>query len=156
MKPKGLKKVHLANRLQKKNRSVTWNFPIETDKVAQHKRETTGCLDASRNNIPNNKSLKSSKSFGRPDASFFECQRNATFAEFGRTHANSNVPKFSIVGGMNKHYAATSHNIRAQSTPMHHSQNKNAIFSAASMTLSNNLDRDKARKFAITAGLTFH
>merc|ERR1712232_1268619 len=28
--------------------------------------------------------LKSSRSFGKPDASFFETNRNATFAEFGR------------------------------------------------------------------------
>jgi len=76
----------LVNR--SKNRSVTWNQsvkePSRDAELTLGKRRKTTTKTA--NTQPK---LLSSKSFGKPDASFFECTRNATFAEFGRAGQTS-------------------------------------------------------------------
>lgn len=166
---------NVPKRAPKKSRSVTWNHPIQSDKVLQRvqtssntkqdtKRQRLGVdhrLDV-RNHIPHTTSLKSSKSFGRPDASIFESQRNATFAEFGRSHMNNHVPKFGFNGKLSKNHAATSYNLRAPASAMFTSENQNSTFSAASISLSNRLGmpgnrgsiNSGARNYALIAGLS--
>lgn len=77
----------------RKNRSVTWNHPIEAVK-----KDASNFPDAKRRKVePTSEggyNLASTKSFGKPDSSLFESVRNATFGEFGRVHNHSHVPSF--------------------------------------------------------------
>lgn len=61
------------------DRSVTWN-PSVKDPSEDHR----GVSNKRRKIIELQPQLLSSKSFGKPHASLFESNRNATFAEFGR------------------------------------------------------------------------
>ena len=75
----------LVNR--SKNRSVTWNQSVKEPsgdaELTLGKRRKTTTPGSTQ------PKLLSSKSFGKPDASVFECTRNATFAEFGRAGQTS-------------------------------------------------------------------
>uniref|UniRef100_A0A7S2S7C4 Uncharacterized protein n=1 Tax=Eucampia antarctica TaxID=49252 RepID=A0A7S2S7C4_9STRA len=68
---------------QKKRSSVTWTHPIEADQTTK------------RPKLSDSPSImRSTKSFGRPDATFFESSRNATFGDFGRVHKSDHIPNF--------------------------------------------------------------
>ena len=122
--------------LRRKTRSVTWNHPVETQRkdvlsdVDRRKRQKLSVSEVT---------LKSSKSYGKPDASFFESTRNATFAEFGRSHTNNNVPRF-VNGRLTNAHAFTSYNFASQSGGDPSTQfikpKLNASFSAASLSLA--------------------
>lgn len=63
--------------------SVTWTQPIED---AESSKRQTGVMKPSI--------IRSTKSFGKPDASVFESSRNATFGDFGRLSKSNHLPQF--------------------------------------------------------------
>jgi hypothetical protein len=71
--------------LLKKKRSVTWNQPIEESSLHSSKRPKLSAKPSI---------IKSTKSFGKPDASIFESSRNATFGDFGRVHKSNHIPTY--------------------------------------------------------------
>eukprot|EP00594_Rhizosolenia_setigera_P020024 CAMPEP_0178980364 /NCGR_PEP_ID=MMETSP0789-20121207/26450_1 /TAXON_ID=3005 /ORGANISM="Rhizosolenia setigera, Strain CCMP 1694" /LENGTH=717 /DNA_ID=CAMNT_0020670759 /DNA_START=49 /DNA_END=2203 /DNA_ORIENTATION=+ len=141
--PKNSRKVPLqkdrsSSMLPPKARSVTWNHGVIEYSDSNKRQKVTGSVQT----------LKSSKSFGKPDAGLFESQRNATFAEFGRSHANPNVPTFvngrlQVNNGGNR--ANNLSNLRSSTTMnfdgsqdgLGRSFNRNSSFSAATLSLFN-------------------
>jgi len=118
----------------RKTRSVTWNHPVEYASVNRNK--SYGANAKRRKIIAETQSvgaLKSSKSFGKPDANTFESKRNATFAEFGQTHKNLFVSPY---GNAQAHGMARFQkpNVAPSSDNL---SRRNAVFSAASLSLSN-------------------
>ena len=123
---------HLSRR---RNLSVSWNIPPVSSSTSfnptkKPKMSLSGYT------------LKSSKSFGKPDASLFQSQKNATFAEFGRPLTNNGVPKF-VNGRLSKNHALTVQNFaqsNGQGTPATSiSSNRNDSFSKISNSISNGL-----------------
>lgn len=161
-----------------KSRSVTWDHPIEFEKKGNARGTSTNGKRFTKRqrisgdgivkyngNMPHVVSLKSAKSFGRPDASIFTSRQNATYAEFGRSHANCHVPSFGLNGKLNKQFVATSHSLKTLSASISNGESRNATFSAASISLSNRLEmhrksegrkKNSARNFALAAGLSFN
>lgn len=81
--------------------------------------------------------LKSSKSFGKPDANVFEAKRNATFADFGR--ARTGQSPFSFTKGKlraNRTMASLSGGTSGANETF---TQRNVEFSAASLSLSQKL-----------------
>ena len=68
---------------KRKQRSVTWNQPIEDHDSSKRQ---TGVIKPSM--------MRSTKSFGKPDASLFESSKNATFGDFGRLNKSNHLPQF--------------------------------------------------------------
>mmetsp|Transcript_50776 Transcript_50776/g.75255 ORF Transcript_50776/g.75255 Transcript_50776/m.75255 type:complete len:814 (-) Transcript_50776:247-2688(-) len=107
----------------RQNRSVTWDHTIASragvgDESPNQKRRKISSMVNAR--------LRSSKSFGKPDANTFSCQRNATFAEFGRGHRNSNLANFMNVNtNMSSTYSTA--NVGGMSLNAKH---KNSTFSS--------------------------
>jgi len=123
----------------RKNRSVTWNHQLES-------RNNGDRITAKRRKFSEPGNLKSSQSFGKPDASFFQTNRNATFAEFGRP------PKHLFVNGKlstpNNNMRSMA-NMRAMksvgnfSNDLTNGSSKgNATFSAASLSFSQKLQNN--------------
>ena len=104
----------------RKNRSVTWNSPVE-----EPKSDSSNLPVAKRRKLmPQEPSMtRSNKSFGRPELGVFESVRNATFAEFGHMHTHSNVPNF--VNG------------RLQVSNAHHQPSRVAMAGFGEMSQSN-------------------
>lgn len=96
----GEQQQHSLDRCRKQ-RSVTWNHPVEDPKgdssnLPDPKRRKLGSVQPPGvpGGAPPARMKRSNKSFGKPDADIFENARNATFAEFGHAHKHSNVPTF--------------------------------------------------------------
>ncbi len=73
-------------------RSVTWN-PSVKDPTEQNSK---GGSNKRRKVMELQPQLLSSKSFGKPHASLFESNRNATFAEFGRVEQTCGYKLFLV------------------------------------------------------------
>ena len=121
----------------RKNRSVTWDHQLD--------HGNRGNNNIKRRKFSEPATLKSSRSFGKPDASFFETNRNATFAEFGRPPMHLFVNGKLSTPNNNMRSMA---NIRAMksvgnfSTAMGNGSSKgNDAFSAASLSLSQRLQQ---------------
>ena len=124
----------------RKNRSVTWDHQLG------HGNNNNMGHNIKRRKFSEPATLKSSRSFGKPDASFFEANRNATFAEFGRTPMHLFVN--GKLGAPSNNMLSMA-NIRAMKsvgnfsgTMADGSSKGNAVFSAASLSFSQRLQRD--------------
>ena len=134
--------------LSKKSRSVTWNHPIDTKKTYENPMKKL-------KNYASGPALKSSKSFGKPDSSLFQSQKNATFAEFGRAHGHNIVPRF-VNGRLSKDNSRTIGNFSNFNAlnDQFSGQQRNAEFSAASVSLSSNMRmKNPGRDLMNTIGL---
>lgn len=113
----------------RKNRSVTWDHQID-------RRNTDNGSNAKRSKSSQSAVLKSSRSFGKPDSSTFETNRNATFGEFGRSpmhlFVNGKLTKASV-NSMDYKFGLNSVNNSSTSSS---ASKGNAVFSAASRSLS--------------------
>lgn len=121
----------------RKNRSVTWDNQLD------HRNSNSIGHNVKRRKFSEPATLKSSRSFGKPDASFFETNRNATFAEFGRPPMHLFVNGKLATPNNNTRSMA---NIRAMksvgnfsTSTTNNSSKGNATFSAASLSLSQRL-----------------
>jgi len=114
----------------KKNASVSWNFP---DQGSRKPRDVSKKAQAAANGMFGQ--LRSSKSFGKPDANTFECKRNATFADFGSADKSDNSK--SLMRARLSGFKSTRNFTSAMDDD--DLPRKNALFSAASMSLSNKL-----------------
>jgi len=110
-----------------KKRSVTWNHPIENKQTFENPNKKAKLFVSGPE-------LKSSKSFGKPDASLFQSNKNATFAEFGRYEGNS-TPVFQN-GKLSRDRNYTVTNLQNALTRKFSSGHRNATFSQASLSLS--------------------
>jgi hypothetical protein len=70
-----------------KNRNMSVTFESSTMESPNSERQKKDPLGA--------KNLRSSMSFGKPNADLFENSRNATFADFGRATQSHHIPSFS-------------------------------------------------------------
>mmetsp|Transcript_25564 Transcript_25564/g.38023 ORF Transcript_25564/g.38023 Transcript_25564/m.38023 type:complete len:821 (-) Transcript_25564:618-3080(-) len=121
----------------RKNRSVTWKSAHEEPRVDSANYPTA---KRRRLEVPV-PTLKTTRSFGKPDAGLFESQKNATFAEFGRSHQHSQVPAFvngklQVPNGFQQDSAGGGLSGRSMGNL---SANRNATFAGLSMTPRNGL-----------------
>ena len=128
----GLDENDSASLKPKKSRSITWSNSVDVS----HRKE----------GINPSPSLKSSKSFGKPDANTFSTSRNATFAEFGRSV--NQAQQHTFVNGKLKvnpnAYSMANFSSNASggggSSNEHFVLKRNAEFSAASLSMTSNLN----------------
>jgi len=123
----------------RKSRSITWSNSVDVSKE--------------RNQFHPSPSLKSSKSFGKPDANTFATSRNATFAEFGRSVNQAAQHTFAngkLKVNANAYSMANFTSNGSSSNNESFVLKRNAEFSAASLSLTSNLN---SRKMGGLSGL---
>jgi len=138
-----------------RNVSVKWNTTVEVSQQNFNEPASSGADDPPKMNF-----LKSSKSFGRPDANTFSTSRNATFAEFGRGPMSAVNP---VMPGVRKNiknanFSMANLSSMAGGAGMAGNANvvykKNAVFSAASVTLTQKLSQLSTTSGGAGAGYT--
>jgi hypothetical protein len=82
--------------LGKKNRSVTFK-PSTTESPKSSGSDNSHNSKRQKKDPLGPTHLRSSRSFGKPNAELFENSRNATFADFGRAAQSHHIPSFSNV-----------------------------------------------------------
>jgi len=130
--PSLLRTVENMQQRGKKSRSVTFDHEINSMPFKRQK-----C-------VKSESTLKSSKSFGKPDASLFHSQKNATFADFGTLLRNDTAPQYfnskkvSMVNSRSMGSLLNSQTYNEEFSVKH--LNRNAAFSQASMSLTRSME----------------
>jgi len=113
----------------RKSRSITWSNSVD--------------VSTQKMGFNPSPSLKSSKSFGRPDANTFSTSRNATFADFGRSVNQAAQHTFmngKLKVNANAYSMANFTSNGSSSNNENFVLKRNAEFSAASLSLTSNLN----------------
>ena len=100
------------NNNKKRERSVTWDTSVTNLKSLFKKPKRMNSLK------------RSVKSFGKPNSSFFESAKNATFAEFGSLTKNPHVATFDASGRLE---VPKTHHLSTMNLNARHTLNRNLV-----------------------------